>query len=101
MVLYTFDRPGPEQPDIGDVLAPPTKHDVIECGENNDVWINARRSTCAVELVSKVDGSIKKKVTVDEHFEKIAPSYGIGPRQIGAIRAALLGITPRQGPPGM
>jgi hypothetical protein len=98
--MFTFDHQGPHQSDIEDVLAEPSKPDVIDCGENNDHWIRVRRSKCSVELVSKVDGSIKS-VTVDKHFETIAPSYRLTWQQVGAIRSALKGITPREGPTGM
>lgn len=86
--MLTFDKPGPELVSIDDVLHDKIG-DVIECGENNEVWVNARRSTKTMELVSKVDGKVTKKVLVDEHFERIAATYGIGPRQLGAVRAAL------------
>jgi len=87
----TFDNAGPHTSSIEDLFGD-YKPDVVECGENNEVWVNARRSTKTMELVSKIDGTVKKKVRVDENFEREAASYGIGPRQIGAVRAA---VTPR------
>ena len=88
MALLTFDHPGPELPDIEDILHD-KKADIVECGENNEVWVNAVRSKKEMQLISKVDGSVKKRVPVDDAFARIAASYGIGPRQIGAVRAAV------------
>jgi hypothetical protein len=88
MALLTFDA-DPSEPKLED-LFDDHKPDVVECGENNEVWVNARRSTKTMELVSKVDGSAKRKIRIDdEHFQTTAVSWGIGPRQIGAVRAAL------------
>jgi hypothetical protein len=91
MALLTFDNLGsPENPNIKDLLGS-SKPDVVECGENNEVWVNARRSTKTMELVSKVDAKVLKKVRIDdEHFEATTTSWGIGPRQIGAVRAAII-----------
>lgn len=89
MALLTFDNLGPSSPGIEDLFGN-YKPDVIECGENNEVWVNARYSTKSMELVSKVDGTVKRKIRVDDaHFETTAASWGIGPRQIGAVQSVL------------
>lgn len=87
--MLTFDRPGPELPDFDDlksVKAP----DEVECGENNEVWVMVVRSKKLMQLVSKVTGKATKSVEIlQPEFERIAASYGVGPRQIGAVKAAL------------
>lgn len=88
MPFLTFEEPGPEQPDISD-LANAKIPDEIECGENNEVWVKVIRSKKLMLLISKVDGSVKKKVEIGLEFPRIAASYGVGPRQIGAVLSAL------------
>lgn len=63
--------------------------DIIECGENNKVWIRVSRKKREMSLIDKVTGKTTAKVSVDDHFERIAASYGVGPRQLGAVRDAL------------
>jgi hypothetical protein len=62
--------------------------DLVECGENNAVWYQVLRSKHELQIVNKVDGKIKR-VPIDGDFTVIASSYGLGPRQIGAVFAAL------------
>jgi hypothetical protein len=87
--MLTFDRSTPDLPDFDDlknVKAP----DEIECGENNEVWVMVVRSKKLMKLVSKVTGATTKSVEIlQPEFERIAASYGVGPRQIGAVKAAL------------
>jgi hypothetical protein len=87
--MLTFDRPGPNLPDIDDlksIKAP----DEIECGENNERWIKVIRSKRVMIFVDKVTGKTTKTVEIlQPEFDRIAASYDLGPRQIGAVRAAL------------
>jgi hypothetical protein len=87
--MLTFDRPGPDLPDIGDlenIKAP----DEVECGENNEIWIKVIRSKKVMIFIDKITGKTTKTVEIlQPEFERIAASYGVGPRQIGAVKAAL------------
>jgi hypothetical protein len=87
--VLTFDRPGPDLPDIGD-LASVEAPDEVEAGENNDVWIKVIRSKRVMIFVSKVTGRTTKTVEIlQPEFDRIAACYGLSPRQIGAVKAAL------------
>lgn len=64
--------------------------DEVECGENNEFWIKVHRPSKMMLFVRKVDGEIFKRVEIIQPgFRHIAASYGLGPRQIGAVRDAL------------
>lgn len=64
--------------------------DEIECGENNKFWVKVWRGKRLMVLIDKVDGRVLKKVEIEQpEFERIAASYGVGPRQVGAVQAAL------------
>jgi hypothetical protein len=59
--------------------------DVIECGEGNDYWVQVRRSTRKIELVSKVTGVVVATAPAD------APDAlpWMNERILGAARSAL------------
>jgi hypothetical protein len=61
--------------------------DVVECGENNAVWIRVRRSSKTLELVSKQTGLVATKCLIDEMM--LADFYGLTTQQMGAVKAAL------------
>jgi hypothetical protein len=91
--MLTFDSAsGPGQSsDFDDLHKGVTLPDVIECGENNDVWIRVRRSSKMLELVSKQTGLVATKCKLDDAW--LEDYYGLTTQQIGAVRAALkLGV---------
>lgn len=66
--------------------------DVIECGENNEVWFHVCRSKRELRITNKVDGKIKKVEIGAYSFSQgltVVTVYGMGPRQWGAAWAAL------------
>jgi hypothetical protein len=89
MPFLTFDNDGSDQPDLEDLRN--TKiADEIECGENNKFWVMARRKAKVMVLIDKMTGKELKKVDIlQPGFARIAQSYGVGPRQIGAVKDAL------------
>jgi hypothetical protein len=89
MPFLTFDDAGPSQPDFDD-LKNTKAPDEIECGENNKFWVKVRRSKQVMVLIDKVTGKELKRVEINQpKFDRIAKSYGVGPRQIGAVKDAL------------
>ena len=89
MSFLTFDNDKSDQSDFSD-LQGTNLPDEIECGENNKFWVKARRKSKVMILVDKETGKVLKKVEIDQpEFERIAASYGVGPRQIGAVNDAL------------
>lgn len=58
--------------------------DLIECGETDLYWINMRRSTKKMELISKVTGAFFASFPLEE-----ATGFGLNPAQISAGKAAL------------
>ena len=88
MPLLTFDQPGPQGIEIDDLKSPIP--DEIDCGENNKFWVKVYRKQRIMVLIDKVNGKTLKKETIDQpQFRRIAASHGVGPRQIGAVLAAL------------
>jgi hypothetical protein len=89
MPFLTFDDAGPQLPDLEEVRN--TKiPDEIECGENNKFWVKVRRKKQVMVLIDKVTGKELKRVEIlQPSFDRIAASYGVGPRQIGAVKDAL------------
>lgn len=90
MPLLTFDNSengfGPDFDDLKNTKIA----DEIECGENNKFWVKARRKAKVMVLIDKVTGKELKKVDIlQPEFDRIARSYGVGPRQIGAVKDAL------------
>jgi hypothetical protein len=63
--------------------------DVVECGENNDVWIRVRRSTKSLELVSKQTGKIVTKCKVAEMLK--GEFYGLTPIQVRLVQGVVAG----------
>lgn len=89
MGFITYDDRNDEAFDFKNAFSFAPAPATIECGETNDVWINAVRKKNVMELVSKIDGKVTKRVEVDKDFERIAASYGINRRQCAAVRDAL------------
>ncbi len=89
MPWLTFDGAGPPESDLAD-LGSTTYPDEIECGENNKFWVMARRKKREMVLIDKVTGKTLHSLGVDEPaFARMAKSFGVGPRQIGAVKAAM------------
>lgn len=89
MPWLTFDGAGPPSTDLDD-LGGTAYPDEIECGENNKFWVMARRKKREMVLVDKVTGKPLHSLSVDERgFARMARSFGVGPRQIGAVKAAM------------
>jgi hypothetical protein len=90
MPFLTFDSDGSDQPGLEDLRNGPSTPDEIECGENNKFWVKARRKAKVMVLIDKMTGKELKKVDIlQPGFARIAQSYGVGPRQIGAVKDAL------------
>lgn len=89
--MLTFDRAQMSTPgcdDLGMLLGPSPVPDIIECGENNAVWIRVRRSTKTVELASKQTGRVVTSVLLRNLTQDHA-LYGLTDRQVGCCFAAL------------
>jgi hypothetical protein len=67
-----------------DILKTRKIEDLHEVGETDSFWINMRRSTQRIELVSKQTGRLIATLTLDD-----AQAYGLSIRQIDAARGVL------------
>ena len=90
MPLLTFDNAASLEPsdhiDDFDGEIP----DEIDCGENNKFWVKCLRQKKVMVLIDKVTGQTLHTVEIRQKaFSRIAASFGVGPRQIGAVKAAL------------
>lgn len=87
--MFTFDTNlNPDNSEFKAMLkgAPPVEN-LVECGENNEVWFRVNRTTKNLELVCKVTGKITKKCLLSD---VIYPHiYGMTAQQLGAAHAAL------------
>lgn len=63
--------------------------DVIQCGENNDYWIQVRRSKRQIELLSKETGVTKVVAVVGTNPINKIQVPGLSPAQVGAVKDAL------------
>lgn len=86
--MLTFDNAfGAAQSAFDDVKQGVVVPDVVECGENNDVWIRVRRSSKTLELISKQTGVVVTRCKVDDPM--LTDYYGLSSQQVGSVKAAL------------
>lgn len=87
--MLTFDQVLGAQPtndaELKAMLKGSFAPDRVECGENNDYWIWARKSTQKVELVSKQTG----KIAGIASYADIDLYTNLSDKQKGVIRSAL------------
>lgn len=87
MPMLTFDRcvessSKQEESIFGSSDTP----DLIEIGENNDVWFKVRRSTKTLVLISKQTGAVVVRCEVSD--TESLRLCGLTPQQYGAMFAA-------------
>jgi hypothetical protein len=85
--MLTFDRCVESSKEDTGLFGGGEYPDLIEIGENNDVWFKIRRSTKNLEIVSKVTGRITIKCRIDDPGG--LRHCGMTPQQLGAAKAAL------------
>lgn len=84
MLLFDNERPFNHDP-----LKELTEHnvpDVIEIGETNDYWLQVRRSTKKIEVLSKQTGHVIARCEVSE----AAIQYGLSRQQVDAAQRGLV-----------
>jgi len=80
--MLTYDNQFDETNSLDDILG--DLPDLVEVGESDLYWVNMRRSTKKMELISKVTGAFFASFPLED-----APGFGLSPVQISAGKAAL------------
>jgi hypothetical protein len=86
--MLTFDQDIAPNPRAElDALVNGSLPDLVECGENNDVWIKVRRSNQTFMLISKQTGAVITRCKIDDMLA--GEFYGLTPVQMRVVQSAV------------
>jgi hypothetical protein len=87
MPMLTFDRCVESSKEDTGLFGGSEYPDLIEIGENNDVWFKVRRSTRTLILLSKQTGAVVVRCDI---FDEVGLGLcGLSNQQRGSVYAAL------------